>query len=297
MAGAEEGAVPAESAGERLDAYLARDMGSRAAAQRAIAEGRVEVDGVPRPKSWRVSGGEIVELRAQAATPADPSHETAPIVPIWSDERFGVVDKPAGMVSHPAPGHPSGTLVDAVAAARGGGPVGLVHRLDADTSGLLVVAWDEDALRILRDSLQRREITREYTALVMGAPATSQGTIEAPIGRDRRQRTKVSTRTDTPREAVTHFDVIEALTSATLLRVRLETGRTHQIRVHLSEAGLPVAGDPEYGRVGAFGLGRQFLHASRLEVPHPISGERLEFQSALPADLLAALESARSGVS
>jgi 23S rRNA pseudouridine1911/1915/1917 synthase len=164
-----------------------------------------------------------------------------------------------------------------------------VHRLDRDTSGLMVVAKSEEAHRRLKDMIQRREVTREYLALVLGRPPSRSGTIDAPIGRDRRARTRVSTDTDEPREAVTHFTMLKALPEATLLLVRLQTGRTHQIRAHFQAIGHPVAGDPEYGGEGAFGLERQFLHATRLAFAHPFTGEELDLRSPLPEDLAKAI--------
>jgi 23S rRNA pseudouridine1911/1915/1917 synthase len=169
-----------------------------------------------------------------------------------------------------------------------------VHRLDRDTSGLLVVAKSDDVLRTLQEALAAREIERGYLALVEGRPPALTGTIDAPLGRDRRHRTRRSTDTDDPRPAVTHFEIAEALPSTTLLRVRLETGRTHQIRAHLLAIGHPVAGDPEYGHAGLLGLERQFLHAARLAFKHPVTGEPVCVGSPLPEDLRAALDRARS---
>jgi 23S rRNA pseudouridine1911/1915/1917 synthase len=199
---------------------------------------------------------------------------------------------------HPARGHRSGTLSQALAGvAEGGeeGRAGIVHRLDRDTSGLLVVARSADAHRRLKAALQARDITREYLALVEGRPPARSGTIDAPIGRDRRVRTRVSTETDDPRDAVTHFEIERALPATTLLRVRLETGRTHQIRAHLLAIGHPVAGDPDYGTPGLLGLERQFLHAARLAFAHPFTGEPVDVSSPLPDDLRAALDRAVRG--
>jgi 23S rRNA pseudouridine1911/1915/1917 synthase len=211
----------------------------------------------------------------------------------YEDEHLLVVDKPAGVVVHPARGHATGTLAQALAGVAGGGEegrAGIVHRLDRDTSGLLVVARSPEAHRRLRDALQRREIEREYLALVDGRPPARSGTIDAPLGRDRRVRTRMSTDSDDARTARTHFAVERALPASTLLRVRLETGRTHQIRAHLREIGHPVLGDPEYGVTGRLGLARQFLHAARLAFAHPFGGAPVEVRSALPADLRDALE-------
>jgi 23S rRNA pseudouridine1911/1915/1917 synthase len=170
-----------------------------------------------------------------------------------------------------------------------------VHRLDRDTSGLLVVAKSDAVHRALQDLIRRREMRREYVALVSGRPDARTGTIDAPIGRDRRDRTSHSTSTDAPRDAVTHFEIAESYPRTTLLRVRLETGRTHQIRAHLLAIGTPVAGDPEYGRAGLYGLRRQFLHAGRLAFRHPLTGAELDVVSPLPPDLEAALERAERG--
>jgi 23S rRNA pseudouridine1911/1915/1917 synthase len=181
--------------------------------------------------------------------------------------------------------------------AAGGGDAerpGIVHRLDRDTSGLLVVARDEEAHRRLKALMQARRITREYLALVDGRPQSRTGTIEAPIGRDRRNRLIMSTDTDRPHDAVTHFEIERALPQTTLLRVRLETGRTHQIRVHMQAIGTPVVGDPSYGSAGRLGLDRQFLHAARLAFEHPFGGAPVDVRSPLPADLQAALKRAAS---
>jgi len=287
-----------EDAGARLDAFLAGPLGSRARAQRLIEDGAVRVDGAVVPKRHRVSAGQTVTVREPEVAGAPAPVASAEFSVPYEDEHLLVVDKPAGVVVHPARGHASGTLAQALADVAGGGEegrAGIVHRLDRDTSGLLVVARTEDAHRRLKAALQAREMTREYLALVEGRPPARRGTIDAPIGRDRRVRTRMSTDTDDPRDAVTHFEIERALPATTLLRVRLETGRTHQIRAHLLAIGHPVAGDPEYGTPGLLGLDRQFLHATRLAFAHPVSGERVDVESPLPADLVAALEAASAG--
>jgi 23S rRNA pseudouridine1911/1915/1917 synthase len=211
----------------------------------------------------------------------------------YEDEHLLVVDKPAGIVVHPSAGHAGGTLVQALL-ARGiaGGDVaerpGIVHRLDRDTSGLLVAARSEEAYRRLQDLVRERLLDRRYLALVRGRPRSRSGRIEAPIGRDRHDPFRQSLDTDTPREAVTHFTVERLLPRHALLSVSLETGRTHQIRVHLAAIDLPVVGDPVYG-VPDPELGRQFLHANRLSFPHPLSGEPVDAESPLPEELQAAL--------
>jgi 23S rRNA pseudouridine1911/1915/1917 synthase len=210
----------------------------------------------------------------------------------YRDEHLIVVDKGPGVVVHPARGHREETLAQLLAPQLAGGEAGragIVHRLDRDTSGLLVVARSEEAHRRLQAALAERLIEREYLALVEGRPPARSGTIEAPVGRDPRVRTRMAVGGANPREARTHFLLERGLTGTSLLRLRLETGRTHQIRVHLQAIGHPVVGDPEYGTAGMLGLERQFLHATRLAFDHPLTGERIELVSPLPADLQAAL--------
>ena len=291
--GGDELVVGPEDAGTRLDVFLAPVAGSRAAAQRLIDAGLVRVDGAAVPKRHAVAAGERVVVRA-APPEAEPDVPDATFGVAYEDEHLLVIDKPAGVVVHPARGHRAGTLVQALAGRVAGGDdprrPGIVHRLDRDTSGLLVVARTEAAHAALKELLRRREVTREYLALVEGRPGARRGKIEAPIGRDRRVRTRISPDTDEPREAVTHFEVEAAYEGFTLLRVRLETGRTHQIRAHLLAIGHPVAGDREYGRAGALGLERQFLHAERLAFRHPSTGAAIDVSSPLPDDLREALE-------
>ena len=292
--------VPDDAAGARLDRFLADlpELGSRAAAERALAEGAVQVDGRGRPKSHRLEGGEELTVEVPDAARSELEPEELSLRIAYEDEHLLVVDKPAGLVVHPAPGHATGTLVHGLLAHEAAGGEepdrpGIVHRLDRDTSGLLVVARSPEAHRRLEKLVRAHELEREYLALVCGRPRSRTGRIEAPIGRDRNDRTRHSLDTATPRDAVTHFEIAEELPRHTLLRVRLETGRTHQIRVHLAEIGLPVAGDRVYGRPGELGLARQFLHAARLGFAHPFSGEWVECESPLPPDLVVALDRAR----
>ena len=210
----------------------------------------------------------------------------------YEDQYLLVVDKAPGVVVHPARGHGEGTLAQLLAASAAGGDperAGIVHRLDRDTSGLLVISRSEQAHRRLQAALRRRLIEREYLALVRGQPPARSGTIEAPIGRDPRVRTRMTVGGAQSREARTHFTLERALADTSLLRLRLDTGRTHQIRVHLRAIGHPVCGDPEYGTAGMLGLTRQFLHAARLAFDHPFTGERVDVLSPLPADLRDAL--------
>jgi 23S rRNA pseudouridine1911/1915/1917 synthase len=284
---------------ERLDRALAGrpEIGSRGLAERLISDGAVLVDGETRTKSHRLTGGEdvLVELPADAA-PLVPEEMNLHIA--WEDEHLLVVDKPAGVVVHPGAGHDTGTLVHGLLAldAAGGDEErpGIVHRLDRDTSGLLVVARSDTAHERLQESIRRREVERRYLALVKGSPRSRAGRIEAPIGRDRIDRTRHSLDTPTPRDAVTLFEVVELLGPRALLEVTLETGRTHQIRVHLEAIELPISGDPVYGVSGDLELERQFLHAGRLAFDHPITSERIDVESPLPEDLAAALERARA---
>jgi 23S rRNA pseudouridine1911/1915/1917 synthase len=282
--------VPDAAAGERLDRFLASlpEVGSRGVAERVLADG-VLVDGRARAKSHRLTGGEELEFDEPELAVSSLEPEEMELRIAYEDEHLVVVDKPAGLVVHPAPGHATGTLVHGLLAhdVAGGNEdrPGIVHRLDRDTSGLMVVARSDEAHRRLQELVRRRELERHYLALVVGRPRSRAGRIEAPIGRDRREPMRHSLDTDTPREAVTHFEVVELFPRHALLDVKLETGRTHQIRVHLNAIGLPVAGDPVYGRPHELGLERQFLHAARLAFAHPFTGERVDVESPLPEDL------------
>ena len=289
--------VSEEQAGARLDTALAArdEIGSRAAAERLLAAGAVRVDGEPRPKSHRLAGRERVEVELPEPVPLRA--EAIDVHVVWADEHLLVVDKPAGIVVHPSGRRTTGTLVQGLLALGAeGGPderPGIVHRLDKDTSGLMLVARSQLAHAALQRLIRRREVGRRYLALVRGAPRSRTGRIDAPVGRDRHDRTRHSIDTETPRAAATWFELREQLGPRALLEVRLETGRTHQIRVHLEAIDLPVCGDPVYG-VPDLDLERQFLHAHRLTLSHPFTGEELDLSSALPPDLAAALERART---
>ena len=213
------------------------------------------------------------------------------------DDSLAVVDKPAGLVVHPAPSHTGPTLVDELGdlLAGGGDPErpGIVHRLDKGTSGLLVVARDDATHAALQAQVQRREVERVYLALAGGRLGSRTGTIDAPIGRASRQRHRMAVSGAASRQARTHFEVLELLPQESYLEARLETGRTHQIRAHFAAIGHPLTGDPTYGGAERYGLRRQFLHAHRLGFQHPLSGDRLSFESPLPEDLATALDAAR----
>jgi 23S rRNA pseudouridine1911/1915/1917 synthase len=286
--------VDPEDAGRRLDAWLAESIGGRSRAQRLIEAGQVLVDGKVRSKSFRLTGGERVE--ADLRLPDEPVEQLDQVPKVvWEDDDLAIVDKPAGLVVHPAAGHRAATLVDLLLdhAAGAWRPL-VVHRLDRYTSGLMLVAKEQSIQRRLRELISRREVDREYLALVKGRVGAKRGAIEAPLGRDLRHRTRMSTRTAKPREARTRFTVERYVNGFTFVRASLETGRTHQIRAHFAAIGHPVCGDPEYGGRRVLGLRRQFLHSARIAFPHPRTGRRLEQTSPLPEDLAEALRQASS---
>ncbi len=293
-----EAHVPEGAGGRRLDRFVAElpGIGSRAAARRLIESGAVAVAGVAARPSRRLAPGEVVTVETpQRAEPA-PLGAAAELRVVHLDEALAVIDKPAGLVVHPAPSHRGPTLVELLGGVAGGGDPGrpgIVHRLDKDTSGLMVVARTEDAHRALAAAVRRRELRREYAALVEGRMRSRTGTIDAPIGRDPASPTRMAVAGRAAREARTHFEVVEALPGDTLVAAVLETGRTHQIRAHFAAIGHPVCGDPRYGSRGRHGLERQFLHSSRLSFRHPETGEELAFESGLPPDLTPALRAAR----
>ena len=292
--------VAEDDAGRRLDRALAvrAEVGSRSLAERLVQEGSVLVDGVARPKSHRLEPGSRIEVVLPAAAEGVQA-QPVDVRVLLEDEHLVVVDKPAGLMVHPGAGGRPDTLAAQLLTlgARGGDDPerpGIVHRLDRDTSGLLVATRSELAYAGLRDAIRRREVERRYLALVRGHPRSRTGRIDAPIGRARRDPTRRSLDTDEPREAVTHFEVVESSAKHALLDVSLETGRTHQIRVHLASIDLPVSGDPQYGVRGDLGLERQFLHAHRLRFRHPATGGAVDVTSDLPDDLAHALGRARA---
>jgi 23S rRNA pseudouridine1911/1915/1917 synthase len=297
--------TPAEDeVGERVDAVAARRLDlPRAAVQRALKAGELLVNGNTVRPSHRLELADVVEGQVSRPQDRPPEAEAIPIQIRYSDERVLVISKPAGLVAHPAGGHATGTLVNALLAlgeplaGLGSDRPGIVHRLDKDTSGLLLVAKDDAARDYLQAALKRRSVERIYLALVRGVPKSPSGTIEAPIGRHPARRW-LMTVTPGGRPAVTHFRMLSAGEGCSLLECRLETGRTHQIRVHLAHLGHPVLGDRTYGGISdlsrRLGLDRPFLHATRLAFPHPDDGRRIEVDDPLPPELEAALE--RAGV-
>ncbi len=304
--------VSPELAGRRLDVAVVehRPDVSRANALRLIKRGLVTVNGARSKASHRLKLGETVEGDVPEREPDSLVPEDIPLAIVSDDPSFVVLDKPAGMVVHPAPGHRSGTLVHALlhrypelSRVAGTGRPGIVHRLDMGTSGLLVAAKTERSRRLLAEQFRLHSVDREYLAIVRGSPKASTGTIDRPIGRhptDRKRFTadsRLARASGSARSAVTHWRVEERVGEFALLRLRLETGRTHQVRVHLASVGLPVLGDPVYGGgrtvSGSLRLERQSLHAALLGFDHPESGERMRFESRLPADLRDALERIR----
>lgn len=301
--------------GQRLDAWLARRLAflSRSRLQALIDGGHVLLDGARARPSARVRPGQVVRVHVPDPVPAEPQPEDIPIAVVHEDARLLVVDKPAGLVVHPGAGTARGTLVNAllrhVHDLSGVGGVlrpGIVHRLDRGTSGLLVVAKDDETHRSLVRQFAGRTVEKEYLALVLGLPARPAGEVDSPIGRDPVHRQKMSVRAPRGREARTSWRVEERFDGAALLRVRIHTGRTHQIRVHLASIGHPVAGDAVYGgtrtpssrraasREALLSLERPALHAARLSFAHPASGERIAFEAPLPPDLEAVLERLRA---
>ncbi len=290
--------------GTRLDAFLASLPApslSRSHAQRLIDEGRVLVNEKPRPASWKLKLGEVVSLSLPAPVPSHLVAERIPLHIVYEDSDVIVVDKAAGMVVHPAPGHASGTLVNALLgyapdlAMNGSHRPGIVHRLDKDTSGLIVVARHDAARDSLVQQMQARAMLKEYLALAQGRMKHPQGIIDAPIDRDPRDRKQMGV-VLSGREARTRYETIAYYARYTYVRVRLDTGRTHQIRVHLDYIGHPIVGDRVYGNQlwrrdpPVASLSRQFLHAHRLGFNLPTSGEYREFTSPLPPDLQQTLE-------
>lgn len=301
---------------ERLDAYLAARVPelSRSRVAQLVAAGLVRLNGRVARKSERPSAGDVIEVEIPPAAPSELVPEAIPLQIVHQDDDILIIDKPAGLVVHPAPGYWSGTLVNAllyhVSDLSGIGGVrrpGIVHRLDKDTSGLLLIAKNDAAHRALSAALKARQVRRVYMVAAWGHLATDEQTVEAPIGRAHGDRKRMAVRDD-GRPAVTRFRRLERWRAADLLRAELETGRTHQIRVHLQSIGHPVVGDRTYGGGGARGVSgparawasgldrrvpRQFLHAAELSFVHPRTGESLRFVSELPSDLAGAAEWAR----
>lgn len=289
----------------RLDHYLAgRNLGlTRSRLQRLIADGDVLVNGLTVKPAHRVRRGDRVLLAPPLPRPADAAPQDIPLTVVYQDAHLIVIDKPPGRPTHPGPGHPDGTLVNGLLALcpdiQGiGGRLrpGIVHRLDKDTSGLIIAAKTESAHQNLSQQIKDRAVAKGYLALATGAPSPESGVIDAPIGRDPRRRTRMAV-TAGGRESRTGYRTLERAGGYALLELQLHTGRTHQARVHLAWLGHPIAGDAVYGPRHPsplpLPLTRHFLHASRLALTHPATGQPLQFESPLPPDLQDALQSAR----
>jgi len=298
--------VPASAVGDRADRFVADASGlSRSYVQRLIAAGHLTADGLPLRASSTLEAGTRLELDVPEVAPVEDLREAIPLHVVYEDADLIIVDKPAGLVTHPAPGHANGTLVDALLAREAGAlgslggkqRPGIVHRLDRDTSGLLLVARHDAAQAYLQAALKARRVKKSYLALVHGSVAAQLGRIEAPIGRDLRHRTRMAVVAE-GRPSVTGYRVRERFASWTLLELDLITGRTHQIRVHLASIGHPVAGDPLYGtglsRRGPETLARLFLHAWKLELAAPDGDRMIRAEAPLPEVLARVLESLRA---
>jgi 23S rRNA pseudouridine1911/1915/1917 synthase len=296
--------VQATEAGQRLDRYLAGPLASlsRTQIQQLIDSGVIQVNGRSSKAGYAVRAGDeiLIELSAASGQEQQVKPQALPLDIVYEDNDLLIINKAPGMVVHPAPGHYEDTLVNALLAYYpelqafdADHRLGIVHRLDRDTSGLLIVAKNARAQVALVEQMQRHEVVKRYLALVEGIVSLDQGSIDAPIGRDPRHRQQMAITTLGSREARTHFRVLERFARHTLLLLQLETGRTHQIRVHLKAIGHPVVGDATYGSgsvIRGSHLQRQFLHAYQLQFAHPITGKPLEFEAPLPDDLQTVLD-------
>jgi len=287
--------VSPEEAGERIDKYLAAVLAgeaSRSQVQAWIRDGLVRVNGNCVKPNYRLEDGDVLEVTVPEPEPEELEPENMPIEIVYEDRDVVVVNKPRGMVVHPAPGHARGTLVNALlyhcrdlSGVGGRKRPGIVHRIDKDTSGLLMAAKNDPAHQRLSEQLAAHSVIRKYVAVVQGVIPHDRGTIDAPIGRDPRDRKKFAVNAKSGKPAVTHFTVLERFAAHTLLELALETGRTHQIRVHMSYAGFPLEGDPVYGRRRKALMEGQALHAATLGFRHPATGELLVFEAPLPEDM------------
>lgn len=292
-----------EDAGLRLDALLARELEelSRSRIQQLLEAGQITLAGKPLRKNHRVGAGESYTIALPAPVSAQPQPEDIPLDILYEDADLIVLNKPKGLVVHPAPGHESGTLVNALLFHCGdslsgiGGALrpGIVHRLDMDTSGLMLAAKSERAHRSLSAQLADRSLSRTYEALLRGTPKERCGTVDAPIGRHPQDRRKMAVTAQHSRRAVTHYEVLEQLRGYSHVRCKLDTGRTHQIRVHMAYLGHPVAGDPLYGGGKVLGLDSQCLHACAIRFLHPATGASMAFSCPLPPDFLRLLAQLR----
>ena len=288
--------IIAQESADRIDALLAQNVPglTRSAAQRLLDAGAVSVDGRTVKKNYKCSAGERIELSLPETQETELSPQDIPLDIVYEDEDVVVVNKPRGMVVHPAPGHPDGTLVnalmhhcgDSLSGVGGEKRPGIVHRIDKDTSGLLIAAKNDNAHLKLSAQLSDRSLSRVYEAVVRGSFREDRGTVDAPVGRHPTDRKKMAVTDKNSRAAVTHWEVIARYRGYTHIRCRLETGRTHQIRVHMEYLGYPLVGDPKYSPMKTpFSIQGQALHSQTLEFTHPRTGERLSFEAPLPEDM------------
>ncbi|MBD7964363.1 RluA family pseudouridine synthase [Fictibacillus norfolkensis] len=286
--------VTPEQAGNRIDKVLSdvQDDWSRSQIQNWIKDKIVLLEGKPVKSNYKCTAGDVIEIEIPEPEVLDVVPEEMNLDIVYEDSDVLVVNKPRGMVVHPAPGHYSGTLVNGLMAhckdlsgINGVLRPGIVHRIDKDTSGLLMVAKNDKAHESLVDQLKAKTTTRVYKAIVHGVMPHDQGTIDAPIGRDKSDRQKMTVTDENSRDAVTHFNVIKRFTNYTFVECQLETGRTHQIRVHMKYIGFPLAGDPKYGPSKTLQIEGQALHAQTLGFDHPSTGEYMEFEREIPADM------------
>lgn len=291
-------------AGDRIDKYMADSLPedvSRSQVQQWIKDGLVRVNGSPVKANFRLSAADRIEMAAPQIIDAEIVPEPIPLNVVYEDQDVIVVDKPRGMVVHPAPGHASGTLVNALmyhcgdlSGINGERRPGIVHRIDKDTSGLLMAAKNDKAHLSLSAQLKDHSVTRRYIAIVHGRLEHDQGTVDAPIGRDLKDRKLFAVNTKNGKRAVTHFRVMERFAAYTMLELQLETGRTHQIRVHMLFIGHPLVGDPVYGRNKGVAMDGQALHAAVLGFMHPSSGKYMEFESPIPQEMARVTEIIKS---
>ncbi|CAL8899632.1 pseudouridylate synthase [Bacillus pumilus] len=296
-------AVSEEQTSERLDKFLSttEPEWSRTQVQQWVKDGLIEVNGKQVKANYKVQAGDQIKVEIPEPEVLDVEAEPMDLDIYYEDADVLVVNKPRGMVVHPAPGHVSGTLVNGLMAhctdlsgINGVMRPGIVHRIDKDTSGLLMVAKNDMAHESLVNQLVAKTVTRKYTAVVHGIIQHDTGTIDAPIGRDKKDRQSMTVTKESAKQAVTHFDVIERFEDFTVVECRLETGRTHQIRVHMKYIGYPLAGDPKYGPRKTVDFNGQLLHAGVLGFDHPRTGEYIEFTAPVPADMQAFIDSLRN---
>ncbi|MEK5133982.1 RluA family pseudouridine synthase [Bacillus sp. FSL W8-0645] len=296
-------AVSEEQTSERLDKFLSttEPEWSRTQVQQWVKDGLIEVNGKQVKANYKVQSGDQIKVEIPDPEVLDVEAEPMDLDIYYEDADVLVVNKPRGMVVHPAPGHVSGTLVNGLMAhctdlsgINGVMRPGIVHRIDKDTSGLLMVAKNDMAHESLVNQLVAKTVTRKYTAVVHGIIQHDTGTIDAPIGRDKKDRQSMTVTKESAKQAVTHFDVIERFEDFTVVECRLETGRTHQIRVHMKYIGYPLAGDPKYGPRKTVDFNGQLLHAGVLGFDHPRTGEYIEFTAPIPADMQAFIDSLRN---